>query len=906
MKIKYSNSASVFVFLIIFSTAYLFCINQCYADCPEGMISYYRLDENNGVSHVDFSGNTQAQCADKCPSVTVYGRVGRGQIFNGSTTGINISPPEIFNWQQHDSFSIEYWIKKSPETLSNDEVIIGRYDQANGLKWWTGVGSSGVAAFVLKDTKGNEFSLYGTKNLADGLWHHVAAVRDGDTDKILLYVDLRLEASLNAVYSGNFSSENSLLNIGWINADKTQRFKGMADEIAVYEKALPEQEIFSHFFNGLADLRWGYCDKTYQVKIMPLGDSITSGGTMNPDFQTGYRQNLYLNLEYLGYEVDFVGTQQTGKMAEPLFDIDNEAHFKPDSGWTAKEIAENIYSWLEINPADIIILHIGTYDKKTGAEDIELIFNEIDRFSKDITIAAALIINQQTVNPDITLFNKNVAAMIKNRIIKGDKIIIADLENSLIYPDDMIDEFHPAPAGYAKIANTLLNSLLKTPEHAPIAIVESVKTAFEGETIILDGSSSFDPNGPIAYHWIQLSGIPVQLSGSDTAIALFTIPVSASDMAFRLVVQDQTGLSGSDEIVINVNKYLPPKADPGEDQTVNSGQTITLDGSASFAESGEIESYQWIQISGISVNLTSPDEAVTEFTAPDINSETGEQDKTLVFELIVKDHTGVQSSERISIYLQNTLPRANAGYDQVVIEGTTVILDASASFDPDGGISSYKWTQISGTDVTISDFNAIKPTFVAPAVGTSSIIFELTVTDKQGNSDTDEIQIIVNSNGISNFPDSITAFISAAGRPMGIKTDTSSASLVKLNPVSMGAITPGGNSPESLIYGLINMEIRLDKPAASAVVTVYFPEPAPEDALWYSYSKQKGWIDYGSNAVFSLDRKQVQLTLTDGAVGDEEDISAGINGKIRNTSGLGIPYREDKDDLISCFINTCR
>ena len=60
---------------------------------------------------------------------------------------------------------------------------------------------------------------------------------------------------------------------------------------------------------------------------------------------------------------------------------------------------------------------------------------------------------------------------------------------------------------------------------------------------------------------------------------------------------------------------------------------------------------------------------------------------------------------------ENASPKANAGPDQSVTEGDTVTLDGSNSTDPDDGIDTYQWSQVSGTSVTLSDTTAIKPTF---------------------------------------------------------------------------------------------------------------------------------------------------------------------------------------------------
>ncbi len=90
------------------------------------------------------------------------------------------------------------------------------------------------------------------------------------------------------------------------------------------------------------------------------------------------------------------------------------------------------------------------------------------------------------------------------------------------------------------------------------------------------------------------------------------------------------------------------------------------------------------------------------------------------------------------------VPTADAGEDQIIIEGDKVMLNASASFNPEGGgLLSYKWEQISGITVTLSGSNIPQPDFTAPEVDESGAIltFKLTLKNSVGFEDTDEVTI---------------------------------------------------------------------------------------------------------------------------------------------------------------------
>ncbi len=98
----------------------------------------------------------------------------------------------------------------------------------------------------------------------------------------------------------------------------------------------------------------------------------------------------------------------------------------------------------------------------------------------------------------------------------------------------------------------------------------------------------------------------------------------------------------------------------------------------------------------------------------------------------------------------NQAPVAAAGPDQGVTSGAAVVLDGSASFDPDGTVASYSWSQVSGTAVSLSDPTVAGPTFTAPIVTGSPInlVFGLVVTDNLGAQSTqDTVTITVSAPG---------------------------------------------------------------------------------------------------------------------------------------------------------------
>ena len=89
-------------------------------------------------------------------------------------------------------------------------------------------------------------------------------------------------------------------------------------------------------------------------------------------------------------------------------------------------------------------------------------------------------------------------------------------------------------------------------------------------------------------------------------------------------------------------------------------------------------------------------------------------------------------------------PMAYAGDDQTVNENVKVTLNGQG-WDPDEGNVTYKWTQVQGTNVTLSSTTAAKPVFTSPILtsGDATLIFHLTVTDNEGDKDSDSVTVTV-------------------------------------------------------------------------------------------------------------------------------------------------------------------
>ena len=95
-------------------------------------------------------------------------------------------------------------------------------------------------------------------------------------------------------------------------------------------------------------------------------------------------------------------------------------------------------------------------------------------------------------------------------------------------------------------------------------------------------------------------------------------------------------------------------------------------------------------------------------------------------------------------YKPNQPPIVQAGPNQTVDAGDKVTLRGSAS-DPDGTVETYRWEQVDGPSVLLSNANQASASFVALQVvkGSVTLTFRLAVTDDNDATATDDVVVTI-------------------------------------------------------------------------------------------------------------------------------------------------------------------
>ena len=186
-----------------------------------------------------------------------------------------------------------------------------------------------------------------------------------------------------------------------------------------------------------------------------------------------------------------------------------------------------------------------------------------------------------------------------------------------------------------------------------------------------------------------------------------------------------------------------PVAEAGDDQSVPAGSVVTLDGSASYdPDPDDYLTFSWelrTTPAGSTASLINEDREDPQIYV--------DLEGSYEIALTVSDGA-LESSDQvyIDVYVPNEEPVAVAGPDQTVTVGSTVVLDGTGSYDPNGDPLTFAWEMTvapAGSIAALSDPLSPAPRFTADIAGTYEI--QLVVDDGEFASTPDTVRVSAQS-----------------------------------------------------------------------------------------------------------------------------------------------------------------
>jgi len=466
----------------------------------------------------------------------------------------------------------------------------------------------------------------------------------------------------------------------------------------------------------------GYFELSFNTNIEGLKNSVKSG-----DFDISLQNNAVTNLVrvsfasttgitgsgilcYLGFKAVNSGNHyfyfQNMQFNENLLAFDYTDYVEvynlptlnisPDSGtlmWgtTQKITVSNGYQPLKYEVSNPTYASIDVQGYLTGLSGGIVQVKATDFHGATKTSGDFLIIdNEFSITNSDAVLDRDVRVPIASTLLPEGKSIF-DFDGTISFQENDV-EFK----GLEGVDQQMLTEYVQT-----------------GNSVHIVGATSTGiPSGIICYLKFRLKNT-IAL-GQQTTITLNSMAANESSLHSTL---------SSGKITRVEQISYRPIAKAGPKQSVPEGQTVQLDGSASYDEDGSPLTYSWTAPAGITLDdstLVNP-----KFTAPEVKVNTN-----YVFTLVVNDGTDNSdpSTVTITVLQINKRPLANAGPNKNYNEGTSVSLDGSLSYDPDLNVISYKWTSLDG--IILFDALGVSPSFNAPQVNNDkSYRFKLEVAD---------------------------------------------------------------------------------------------------------------------------------------------------------------------------------
>ncbi|MCE7862665.1 MAG: tandem-95 repeat protein [Bacteroidetes bacterium CHB5] len=328
--------------------------------------------------------------------------------------------------------------------------------------------------------------------------------------------------------------------------------------------------------------------------------------------------------------------------------------------------------------------------------------------------------------PAATLANETTATLSVSDLVEGVYIFRLNVtdEDLATSTDEMTLTVNGASVNQLPTANAGTNITITLPTNAAT----------------LNGSGS-DPDGSIAsYAWTKLSG-PTFTAGATNAPALSLTNLVQGIYIFELEVTDDDGATATDQVTVTVNPAAvnqPPVVDAGADRVVFlPTNSVQLTGTATDAD-GTVASVLWTKVSGPAGTTFINDTGLL----PTIN---GLTEGVFIFRLTATDDEGATAFDEIQVTVNaatvNQPPTANAGSDKTIKLPTNSTTLPGLGLDPDGTIASYAWTKISGPTVVLANQNTNTLSLSNMVDGTYT--FQLTVTDNDGDTGSDQVTVLV-------------------------------------------------------------------------------------------------------------------------------------------------------------------
>ncbi len=334
------------------------------------------------------------------------------------------------------------------------------------------------------------------------------------------------------------------------------------------------------------------------------------------------------------------------------------------------------------------------------------------------------------------------------------RVVAGLLFGNQLRPKDFLTSERPVPVQIPRVRYEVLTRTVRKGNAAPVADAGPNQVIPGAQTVTLNGSASYDPDGdPITFQWVQEAGPAVTLSAPTAAITTFAA-AAGQNYSFRLTVKDPFGAQGIART--SVTSGTPASSAPlivaftANPTSINSGQSSTL--------SWQVQGADTVTISTLGTVALTGSQAVTPAT-------------TTTYTLTAT-HGNQTATANATVTVNGA---AGSGLPIIVSFAPN---PATIDF---GQSSSLQWVVQNATTVTVSTIGTVGLTgshSVSPAATTS---YTITASNANGTVTANTTLTVVTSVQIISF--TATPSSTTSGSSVVLVCETKGAATVNVNGI---------------------------------------------------------------------------------------------------------------------------
>jgi YD repeat-containing protein len=260
--------------------------------------------------------------------------------------------------------------------------------------------------------------------------------------------------------------------------------------------------------------------------------------------------------------------------------------------------------------------------------------------------------------------------------------------------------------------------------HPPTAAIDATPNpALTGQSVSFDASGSSDSDGTIVkYEW-DLDGNGTYEVNTDANPTTSTSYPTARALIVRVRVTDNDGATTSASLNLTIDDRPPTASFTATPNPALTNQTVSFDASGSTDPDGTITNYKW--------DLDGDGTFETNTGSNPTTSRSYAGNGPVSVKVRVTDNDGSTNDATVALVVNNRPPTASlTATPNPALTNQTVSFDASASSDPDGTITNYKW-DLDGNGTFETDTGTTATASRSYATS-GTVLVQVRVTDNDG------------------------------------------------------------------------------------------------------------------------------------------------------------------------------